>query len=309
MAGILVIRGGAMGDFILTLPAIRLLREAFPDVRLEIVGYRHIVALAQGRYYAHAARSIEYAGLAPFFIPGGKLEEEWAAYFAGFDQVVSYLYDPDGFFEANLRRAGVRNLICGTPRPGPGLHAARQLAQPLEQLALYLEAGAEHAPLYPTGADAAAATAFLNGEARRIVAIHPGAGGAAKVWPTERWRAVIEALRARADAPAILLVGGEADEAALAALSPLADVVAANLPLPELGALLARCSLFLGHDSGVSHLAAAAGAKCLLLFGPTDPAVWAPPGPMVRVLPAPGGHLGALPVGAVLAQVEENLVK
>ncbi len=303
MAGILVIRGGAIGDFILTLPAIGLLREAFPSVRLEIVGYRHIVALAEGRYYAHAARSIEYAGLAPFFIPGGKLEEEWVEYFAGFDQVVSYLYDPDGFFEANLRRAGVRNLICGTPRPGLGLHAARQLAQPLEALALYLEAGAEHARLHPSEADRAAAAAFLRGESRPLVALHPGAGGAAKVWPTDRWRSVLQALRAGPDAPALLLVGGEADEAALAALAPLADHVAANLPLPELAALLARCTLFLGHDSGISHLAAAVGTPCQLLFGPTDPAVWAPAGPHVRILPAPGGHLGALSVEAVLAKI------
>ena len=53
MAGrILVIRGGAIGDFILTLPAIRLLRENFPDAHIEILGYEHIIALADGRYYA-----------------------------------------------------------------------------------------------------------------------------------------------------------------------------------------------------------------------------------------------------------------
>jgi ADP-heptose:LPS heptosyltransferase len=42
--------------------------------------------------------------------------------------------------------------------------------------------------------------------------------------------------------------------------------------------------LFLGHDSGVSHLAAAVGTPCVLLFGPTDPAMWAPPGEYVRVI-------------------------
>ncbi len=49
---LLVIRGGALGDFILTLPAIRLLRENFPNCALDILGYRHIAILAEGRYYA-----------------------------------------------------------------------------------------------------------------------------------------------------------------------------------------------------------------------------------------------------------------
>ena len=56
---ILIIRGGAIGDFILTLPAIKLLRENFPDAHIEILGYRHIVAVAEGRFYAESARSIE----------------------------------------------------------------------------------------------------------------------------------------------------------------------------------------------------------------------------------------------------------
>ena len=108
---ILVIRGGAIGDFILTLPAVRLLRENFPDAHLEILGYRHIVALAEGRFYADATRSIEYGPMAGFFIPRSVLAPDLVEYFASFQQVVSYLFDPDGFFEANLRRAGVKNLL------------------------------------------------------------------------------------------------------------------------------------------------------------------------------------------------------
>ena len=85
----------------------------------------------------------------------------------------------------------------------------------------------------------------------------------------------------------ILLVLGEAEMERWNA-PPSADgrhvKVARNLPLPELAAALARCRLFLGHDSGVSHLAAAVGTPCILLFGPTDPAMWAPPGDHVRVL-------------------------
>ena len=101
---ILVIRGGAIGDFILTLPALKLLREAFPDAHLEIVGYRHIIALAEGRGYADATRSIEYGPMAGFFARGGTLAPEMMEYFGSFQQVISYLFDPDGIFEANVRR-------------------------------------------------------------------------------------------------------------------------------------------------------------------------------------------------------------
>ena len=63
--------------------------------------------------------------------------------------------------------------------------------------------------------------------------------------------------------------------------------------------MLARCRLFLGHDSGISHLAAAVGVRCLLLFGPTDPDIWAPPHPDVRVVRAPDGTLAALTLDVV----------
>src|SRR5947209_10057729 len=95
---ILVIRGGALRDFILTLPAIRLLRENFPAARLEILGYKHIIALAEERFYADATRSIEYGAVSGFFSRNAPLDPELAEYFAGFQQIVSYLYDPDEIF-------------------------------------------------------------------------------------------------------------------------------------------------------------------------------------------------------------------
>ena len=84
---ILVIRGGALGDFVVTLPAIRLLRESFPDARLEILGYKHIIALAENRYYADAARSIEYGPVAAFFSRNATLDPELSEYFASFQQI------------------------------------------------------------------------------------------------------------------------------------------------------------------------------------------------------------------------------
>lgn len=118
MKRILVIRGGAIGDFILTLPAIKLLRDRFPQARIEILGHPHIIALAEERFYADAIRSIESAQLAGFFARNSALAPEWAAYFGSFDLVLSYLFDPDGIFAANLRRCGVATLIVGPAKLG-----------------------------------------------------------------------------------------------------------------------------------------------------------------------------------------------
>ena len=317
---ILVIRGGAIGDFLLTLPAIGLLREAFPQARLEILGYEHIVSLAVGGGFADGVRSIEYAALAGFFNPKAVLDTELSEYFAGFQQIVSYLYDPDGFFSGNLRRCGVKHLIEATPKIDPdGDHASRQLARPLERLALFLD-GEPGVPLGATPASLDFAATFLRGlePGRPLVAIHPGSGDERKNWPADRWEVLGRDLLGRPvkGRPRLLLVGGEADGKTLgtlqgawreAAQEPGDVLVAENVPLPDLAAVLARAQLFLGHDSGISHLAAAAGTPCLLLFGPTDPDVWAPPYPHIRILRSPEPHMGSLSERAVQDAVAERL--
>ncbi|CAN5315759.1 hypothetical protein BH20VER2_BH20VER2_00650 [soil metagenome] len=304
MKRILVIRGGAIGDFILTLPAIRLLREEYPHAHLEILGYKHIVALAEGRYYAQATRSIEYGALASFFARGAELPDELADYFSDFELVVSYLFDPDGIFQQNLARSGVDYFISANPKMAGDKHAAVQLANALrEQLHLRLSDPA--ARLYPSLADRAAAQTFLAGTTPPVVALHPGSGSETKNWPIEQWVQLGDALLKSRLATSLLVIGGEADEQQLAAFrASLRDErirFAQNLPLPELAAVVERCALFLGHDSGISHLAAAVGTPCLLLFGPTEPAVWAPPHAHVRVLRPASAVLADLPLEVVLS--------
>jgi heptosyltransferase-3 len=305
--GILVIRGGAVGDFILTLPSIGLLRTAFPDQRLEILGYRQIAALAERRFYADAVRSIEYGPMARFFSREGELDDALAAYFAGFGQVVSYLSDPQGVFEGNLRRAGVRSLISAY-RPWRGdEHAACQLAKPLEQMALFLEDPA--ARVFPTREDSEQAARHLLRSGVRV-ALHPGSGSQRKNWMLGRWKEVVQRLAERIPDLDLLLVGGEADLEQLDEFTRDLDLPVQrleNLPLPELAAVLQQCQLFLGHDSGPSHLAAAVGTRCVLLYGPTDPRVWAPTNSGVRVLEAPHGDFSRLHVEPVLRTAFEAL--
>ena len=297
MKRILVIRGGAIGDFVLTLPAIKLLRNGFPNAHLEILGYKHIVALAEKRFYAEATRSIEYGPLAGFFARGADLPRELADYFARFDLVVSYLFDPDLVFEQNLIRCGVDMFLAANTKIAGDEHAALQLAQPLTQLDL---ADLDPAALlYPSAADRAFAQSFLRPANAPVVGLHPGSGSETKNWPPERWMTLGDALLAAGDAGSLLVVGGEADVKQLRSLGavwrdPKKVVFAENLPLPELAAVLSECALFVGHDSGISHITAAVGTSSLLLFGPTDPAVWAPRNQHVQVLRAESRSLGDL---------------
>jgi heptosyltransferase III len=142
---ILAIRGGAIGDFILTLPALRLLRENFAHCELEILGYPHIASIAvhcgpdAARPYADAVHSIEYGPLAGFFARRGNLDPGLCEFFASYQQVVSWLFDPDGIFEDNVRRAGVKNFLHAYAKINDEQHAAAQLAAGLERMALFLD--------------------------------------------------------------------------------------------------------------------------------------------------------------------------
>ena len=302
MNRILVIRGGAIGDFVLTLPAIKLLRDRFPRAHIEILGYKHIIALAEKRFYADAIRSIESGPLATFFAKDAALPAELTEYFGSFDLIVSYLFDPDGIFQNNLKRCGIKMFIAGPPKLSGHEHAALQLARPLEQIGLHLKNPA--ARIYPTEVDREFVHDVLGNSSKPVIALHPGSGSETKNWPMEKWKKLGEHLFSTDRT--VLVVAGEADEERLRLLeSSWKDKpvrFAKNLALPHLAALF-ETSVFIGHDSGVSHIAAAVGARCILLFGPTDPAVWAPANENVTVLRAPKGDLRSLAVGKVIEAI------
>jgi ADP-heptose:LPS heptosyltransferase len=311
MKRILVIRGGAIGDFILTLPALKALREAHAHAHVEILGYKHIAALAENRFYAQAVRSIEYGPLSSFFAKNSDLPAELADYFASFDLIISYLYDPDRIFEENLRRCGVKNLICGPAKiVETSEYAARQLAQPIEKLGIKVPDLSEQ--IFFSVGDRQFAREFLQNSSRPIVAIHPGSGSKQKTWPVENWIELFSGednlLGPKSDPGQIgkqlslLVVSGEADKTQTEQLEHTWRdpniLFAKNLALPHLAALLEH-NVFVGHDSGISHLAAAAGAKCILLFGPTNPDVWAPRNDNVQVLRAQSGNMRGLEIKSV----------
>src|SRR5258708_37067187 len=95
---ILVIRGGAIGDFILTLPVLSALRNHFPQARLAVLGYPHIAQLALAGGLADEAHSIEARPLAGLFAQHWTLAQDLQGYFAGFAVIRCYLYAPDETF-------------------------------------------------------------------------------------------------------------------------------------------------------------------------------------------------------------------
>jgi heptosyltransferase-2 len=285
---------------VLTLPAIKLLRDRFPEAHLEILGLKQIAALAEKRFYADAIRSLDDPQLARFFAPKADLPPQFAAYFANFDLIVSYLSDPDKIFETNVKRCSSAMFIASPAKLDSSEHAAFQLARPLEVLGLRLkEPGAS---VHPSEADRAAARRFREDGWSSFIVFHPGSGSEMKNWPIEKWIKLGDALIAKDRQ--LLIVAGEADTKRTAKLksawSEQTVRFAENLPLPQLAALL-QGATFIGHDSGISHIAAAVGARCVLLFGGTDPAIWAPANQDVAVLRAPKGKLALLEVETVLA--------
>jgi heptosyltransferase-3 len=310
MNRVLVVRGGAIGDFILTLPALKALRDAYPDARIEILGYKHIAVLAESRFYAQAVRSIEYGPLSRFFAKNSELPAESADYFATFDLIISYLYDPDGIFESNLRRCGVKNLLFGPAKIAKTSdHAAWQLARPIEELGIRVVDLTEK--IFLSEEDRQFGREFLQTPSQPIIAIHPGSGSKEKNWPLQNWIELFSREHWHVEKrPSLIVISGEADKAQTAQLEHTwkdHDIrFAKNLPLPHLAAVLEH-SIFIGHDSGISHLAAAAGANCILLFGPTDPNVWAPRNENVQVFAAESGRLNDLGTGLVQAALSGSL--
>ncbi len=275
MRKILVLRGGALGDFLVTLPALRALRERWPQAEIELAGNATAAALAQARGWLTAVHSQHEARWSALFA-AGPLPTAFAHWLGEFDLIVNYWPDPDGTLTRHFPRDERQTFLSAPATPTLAPAAAHYCAvlkalgvEPKEFFcalnSLSNEAGRRPAP-----------------PPIRRIAVHPGSGSARKNWPRERWQETI----AQLPGP-VLLILGEAEESTWRDFAERTDErvrVARNLPLETLVAELASCRLFLGHDSGPGHLAAACGVPCMLLFGPTDPAMWAAPAPHVTVV-------------------------
>lgn len=309
MGKILVIRGGAIGDFILTLPVLQAIQTNLPANDVEVLGYPRIARLAVAGGLAARVESIESRAVAGFFARHGPLAESLRDYFSEFDLIISFLYDPDEIFQENVRRCTTGQFIAGPHRPDEtqNLHATACFLKPLERLAIFEAEAFPRLAIERT--DNGPASALKLGMATgNWLAIHPGSGSEKKNWPETGWRQFIEQLLAGTDWK-LLIIGGESEGGRLDRLAEAAPAgrvaVARSLPLPEVAQLLALARGFVGHDSGISHLAAAVGRPGIVLWGETNPAIWRPPSLQFELLTHPGG-LAAISPEAVLNACRER---
>jgi ADP-heptose:LPS heptosyltransferase len=151
-----------------------------------------------------------------------------------------------------------------------------------------------------------------------LIGLGPTANWRGKVWPAARFIAVYEALaRGLPGARAVVFGGpGDAERAAAAPVLhgiPGAIDLVGQLSLPQVAAALARCTLFVGNDSGLMHLAASTGTPTLGLFGPTNASEYAPAGLITAAVLAEGvpgqAPMDALPVSSVVLAAEHLLAR
>lgn len=282
---ILVLRGGALGDLILTLPVLGEIRKSYPDANIALLGIFPQARLAAPEFVDQVER-MDALDLGPIFVDG-LLPQVVRNRLNGFDLAISFLSDPDSVIARNLVAAGVKRVIACPRKTRPDFHAVFQLAEVLGQLGLTL-----HDPV-PKLAVGPKPTQALR------LGFHVGSGSPLKNWPIAHWIELTERLDAFFDD--FLLVGGEADDKVVRefrARCRLRRLKTLLNPSPgDLCQALNGCTVFIGHDTGVTHLAAAVGTPTVALFGPTNPNLWAPLGEHVTVVRSPDGLMESIRVG------------
>jgi heptosyltransferase-2 len=293
---VLVVRAGALGDVLLLRRAVTSLHAAGHDVDLLAPGAAGSVLAGPGRSEVERLWPWERAELAALMSDGASRRPGLSQAFAAYDAAVAYT-------RSQALLAGLASLIPNVrsldPDPPPGgPHASSWYASALGDWGREVDAVP---PLRHNDDESAQATALAARLPERFIAIHPGSGSPRKNWPIERYARLVEELTR---AEAWLLILGPAEQETATDLEGLPGAMAVrDLPPRILAALLSRAGAFVGNDSGISHLAAAVAAPTFALFGPTDPAIWAPLGPRVQVVRSEDGSMRGITVEAVLKAV------
>ena len=279
----LVVHPGALGDVLLAGPALAHLRALGYGPTLAVVS--RLVPLFEASGMVDAAFDLEALALHRLFVeapdPGA------LGMMATFDAVVCWIGAGDATFRASLARLERPTVVArAAPPAGAGRHVSRHLLETLEPLGP-LSVDVPFAALRVAEAARSKVRGWL--AARGIVAgeaivLQPGAGSPMKVWPG--FAALARRLR-EAGQPLVTLMG-PADHTVVRVLLDAGavrdDTLARDWTLPEVAALLGLARAAVGNDSGPTHLAAAVGCQTVALFGPTDPAMWAPIGPHVMAI-------------------------
>ena len=251
-----MIRPGAIGDCILALPALEWLRADYTEVWVR----SEVVPLIR---FADNVRSIASSGLDQMGLAGVEPPSKLLDRLRTFDSIVSWYGSNRGEFRDHVDVLGLPfRFLDALPPAGQRMHAADYF-------------------LKQAGCTGAAIPRIQTPPAPQsdLAVIHPFSGSVRKNWPLERYRELAQRLQI----PVRWCAGPE---------EYLAQAVRME-NLYQLACWLGTARLYIGNDSGITHLAAAAGVPVVAIFGPSDPAVWAPRGDRVRIVSGSLDHISA----------------
>ncbi|WP_447973389.1 glycosyltransferase family 9 protein [Nitrospira sp. Kam-Ns4a] len=284
----LVIHPGSLGDVILSVPAIRALRCALAGHQVALVAGIEVGRLLQTCHEVDVTMPIEGGSLADLLAGPERVGAALRDWLHRCDVAIAWLVDREGRLTASLQALGVPTVIASSPsqRGKLGGHQADRFLETVAALAPTPSKGwTLEIPARILAATQPLLQATLQGEAGPVVAVHPGSGSRHKCVSPDLLAGVV--VRLQEDGVRPVLIAGPADtEMISAVLGSLPEPVPtlSGLDLVTLAGVLAQVGLFVGHDSGLTHVAAALGIPTVALFGPTDPGRWRPLGPYVRVL-------------------------
>jgi len=301
----LIIQPGAFGDCLLMLPLARFMKDRLELGAIDVLGHMDYLSLFPGRTCVDAIRSMDSMDLHRLFVEPAHFDLGLADHdplivaFADYTWIVTFLGEPEGSFEKNLiyaalctHSAEVISLTLKPPTDFKGHLTEFHFRQFLDRCPLQLKAPQPWQTctwIEPAESDKARADLILNNAgadpSRPLVVMQPGSGGSAKCWHVDNFLAVADELRLGGIDVLFLLGPVEQERFSSDTKSRLHrhGKVVPGLSLEEVLAVLSRADAFVGNDSGISHLAGGLGRKTIVVFGPTDPAVYRPIGPQVTV--------------------------
>ena len=274
----LVLFPGALGDFICFLPALEsLAREATVDLfaRAEFADLVPVTV---------KVHSLECYEIRRLFVPGAAEEKRLAEFFASYSAIYSWTgSSQEAFFRTLQCLSRGRARVYPFRSPDGGMHQTDYYLSCLGKRAAGL-------PI-PTILPKSGATEWVDHywkqhslENRAVLVMAPGSGATEKNWPVNSYRAIASWWRHRAGGACVVVLGPVEEERQGLNLLLDQNIVARKLRLAQVAALVARGDVYLGNDSGVTHLAAAVGARTVALFGPSSIRQWAPRGKRVMLL-------------------------